>query len=94
MKLEFEWDAAKARANARSHGVTFELAKSVFKDPHAIELLDDREDYRERRYIIIGAAMGGAVLAVVYTEREERIRLISARRATQYEQSQYIKQSE
>ena len=49
MKLEFEWDAAKARVNARSHGVTFELAKSVFKDPLAIELLDDREDYGERR---------------------------------------------
>jgi uncharacterized protein len=44
MKLEFEWHAAKAKANLQTLGVSFELAKTVFKDPFAVELLDDRED--------------------------------------------------
>ncbi|MGH9585242.1 MAG: BrnT family toxin [Bryobacteraceae bacterium] len=68
--MEFEWHEAKAEANLQSHGVSFELAKTVFKDPFAIELLDDREDYGE-----------------------ERVRIISARRATQDEQDDYFKQS-
>ena len=50
---EFEWDDDKAAANAEKHGVTFEQARSVFRDPFAIELLDDREDYSEDRYILI-----------------------------------------
>jgi uncharacterized DUF497 family protein len=54
MKLKFEWDNAKAQANLRAHGVSFDLAKSVFKDPFAIELCDDREDYGEERFILIG----------------------------------------
>jgi uncharacterized DUF497 family protein len=49
---------AKAEANLSAHGVSFELAKTVFKDPFAIELLDDREDYGEERFIIIGMAKG------------------------------------
>ena len=50
MKLEFEWHKAKAEANFRRHGVTFELAKTVFKDPFAIERLDDREKHGEDRF--------------------------------------------
>ena len=84
MKLEFEWDKAKAKANFRRHGVSFDLAKTVFKDPFAIERLDDREQYDEERFVIIGVAEGKVVLFVAYTERQERIRIISARRATQY----------
>ena len=45
MVLDFEWHDAKAEANLRAHGVSFELAKTVFKDPFAIEFLDDRQDY-------------------------------------------------
>jgi uncharacterized DUF497 family protein len=45
MKLEFEWHDAKAEANLRAHDVSFELAKTVFRDPFAIEWLDEREDY-------------------------------------------------
>ncbi len=70
MKLEFEWDKAKAKANFRRHGVSFDLATTVFSDPFAIERLDDREEY------------GG-----------ERIRIISARRATQNEQDDYFRQN-
>jgi uncharacterized protein len=58
MKLEFEWDKAKAKANFRRHGVSFDLAKTVFKDPFAIERLDDREQYDEERFVIIGVAEG------------------------------------
>jgi uncharacterized protein len=77
MKLEFEWHKAKAEANFRRHGVSFDLAASVFRDPFAIERIDDREDHNEERFVIIGVAEGKALLFVAYTEREERIRIIS-----------------
>ena len=57
-----------------------------------IELLDDREDYGEERFVIIGMAEGDVLLFVAYTEREERIRIISARRATKHEQDDYFRQ--
>lgn len=66
----------------QAHGVSFELAATVFKDPFAIELLDDREDYGEERFVMIGMAAGQVLLFVAYTERTEHIRIISARRAT------------
>ena len=93
MKLEFDWHGAKAEANLQAHGVSFELAKTVFKDPFAIERVDDREDYGEERFVIIGMAEGHVLLFVAYTEREERIRIISARRTTQREQDDYFKQN-
>ncbi len=93
MKLEFEWDNAKAKANFRRHGVSFDLAKTVFKDPFAIERIDDREDHDEERFVIIGVAEGKVLLFVAYAERQERIRIISARRATQYEQDDYFQQN-
>jgi putative transcriptional regulator len=64
MKLEFEWDNAKAQANLVTHGVSFDLAKTVFNDPFAIERLDDREDYGEERFVIIGRAEGNTLLFV------------------------------
>jgi len=93
MKLEFEWHEAKAAANLRDHGVSFELAKTVFRDPFAIERLDDREDYGEERFVIVGMVEGSVVLYVAYTERATRIRIISARRATQNEQDDYFRQN-
>jgi uncharacterized DUF497 family protein len=88
--LEFEWHDAKAEANLRARGVSFDLAKTVFKD---IERLDDREDYGESRFVVIGMAEGNVVLFVAFTEREGRIRIISARRATQNEEADYIQQN-
>lgn len=73
--------------------MSFELATTVFNDAFAIERVDDREDYGEERFIIIGRAEGDLLLFVVYTEREQRIRLISARRVTQYEQEDYFRQN-
>jgi uncharacterized DUF497 family protein len=93
MKLEFEWDNAKAKANYRRHGVSFELAKTVFKDPFAIERVDDREKYGEERFVIIGVAEGKVLLFVAYTERQERIRIISARRVTLNEEDDYFQQN-
>ena len=93
MKLEFEWHDAKAEANLQAHGVSFDLAKTVFRDPFAVERLDDREDYGEGRFVIIGMAQGNVVLFVAYTEREGRMRIISARRATQNEQDDYFQRN-
>ncbi len=90
--MEFEWHEAKAQANWQTHGIRFELARTVFKDPFAIELFDDRRDYGEERFIVIGMAAGQVLLFVVYTERGNRIRVISARRATKDEQDHYFKQ--
>jgi uncharacterized DUF497 family protein len=86
---EFEWNEAKAAENDASHGVSFETATLVFKDPFAIERLDDREDYGEDRFVLIGLAEG-ALLTVVHTERSGRIRIISARQATRHEQDDYF----
>jgi uncharacterized DUF497 family protein len=70
---------------------SFDLAKTVFRDPFAVERLDDRDG--EERFVIIGSAAGAVVLFVAYAEREDRIRIISARRATQHEQDDYFQQS-
>lgn len=71
--------------------MSFELAKSAFKDAFAIGLLDDREDDGEQRLVIIGMAEG-RVLSVAYTERDEKVRIISARKATKREQRQYFEE--
>lgn len=95
MDLEFDWrdTADKAARNLREHGVSFELATTVFNDPFAVERLDDREDYGEARFVITGRAEGSIVLLVAYTERQGRVRLISARRATKREQDDYFRQN-
>jgi uncharacterized DUF497 family protein len=84
----FEWDEAKAAANHRNHGVTFEQAQKVFTDPCAIERLDDREDYGENRFNIIGM-VDGRLLFVAYTLRDDTIRIISARGAEPHEKRKY-----
>jgi uncharacterized DUF497 family protein len=89
---EFEWDPAKARRNYNDHGVTFDTARKAFADPFMVELLDEREDYGEDRWLLIGMAEG-QLLSVIYTERERRFRLISARRATKDEQDHYVTQN-
>lgn len=73
--------------------MSLDLARTVFKDLFAIERLDDREEHDEQRLVIIGMADGKVLLFVAYTEREERIRIISARRATEYEQDDYFQQN-
>jgi uncharacterized protein len=86
--LEFEWDPEKAAVNARKHRITFETACGVFADQFAIDELDNCEDYGEDRYTITGMA-NGRLLFVVYTLRDDIIRIISARGAEPHEQRQY-----
>jgi uncharacterized protein len=84
----FEWDEARATEHyAKQAGVS--KGRSAFKDPFAIERLDDREDYGEDRYILIGTTEG-EVLTVVYIERNALFRIISARQATRREQDDYF----
>ena len=90
--IEFEWDNVKARDNLLKHGVSFEFAAKAFRDPFGIEWIDEREDYGEVRTVLLGMA-DGTILVVVYTERETRIRLISARRATKNEQDTYYREN-
>jgi hypothetical protein len=80
-------------ANRQAHGVSFELATTVFRDSIALEFQDDREDYGEERFIIVGMAEGQVLLFVAFTERSDRIRIISARRATKREQDFYFEQN-
>ena len=85
---EFEWDASKAGSNLRVHGVSFPAASGVFLDPDRLEDADTREDYGEERYVTIGFA-SQVLLAVVFTLRKKRIRLISARKANRNEEKEY-----
>ena len=85
---DFEWDETKAADNYARHGVSFDTAKKVFKDPFAIERLDDREDYGEERFSILGM-VEDRLLFVAYTLRNGIIRLISARGAEPHEKRKY-----
>lgn len=85
---EFEWDAGKAQANQRKHGIAFEAARRVFKDGFAVEWPDADLPFGEARFVITGM-VDGRLLRVVYTERNGRIRIISARKATRHEQREY-----
>jgi uncharacterized DUF497 family protein len=88
----FEWDDDKAARNWRDHGVTFQTAIRVFADPGAVEWIDERHAYNEERCTVLGMC-NGVVLHVTYTERSDRIRIISARRAERHEQDDYYRQN-
>ena len=87
---EFEWDADKAEANLRKHRIAFEAASRVFEDDFAFEWQDADLAYGEMRFVITGM-VDGRLLRVVYTERNDRIRIISARKATPHEQKEYYR---
>ena len=86
--MEFEWDDAKARSNLRDHGVSFEYATLIFEDAARVERPDTRLDYGEERWLTVGF-VDRFELVVVYTLRESRIRMISARKATSDERKEY-----
>lgn len=87
---QFEWDAAKAESNLEKHGVSFEAAQGVFDDVFANERFDLDSHPGEIRSVITGM-VSDVLLTVVYTERGERIRIISARKATKHEQREYYR---
>jgi uncharacterized protein len=88
--MEYEWDEVKRLANLRKHGIDFIDALSVF-DGDILTVEDNRYGYGEQRFITFGL-LQGRVIVVVHTEREGCTRIISARKATKYEQRTYFEQ--
>jgi len=89
MSLEFEWDARKARSNLGKHGVSFEDATTVFSDELARTIHDPTHSDEEDRFVILGESHEQKLLVVVFTDREDKIRIISAREATSRERKNY-----
>jgi uncharacterized DUF497 family protein len=93
-ELRFEWSRYKAKANIRSHGVSFEEAKTVFYDENAVEFYDQDHSFKEDRYLMVGLSSKIRLLLVSYTVREEKdediIRIISSRKPTKNEQQTYL----
>ena len=89
MALEFDWDPAKAELNLREHGVSFDEATTVFRDSLSITISDPDHSDSEHRFIDIGMSHRMQLLVVWYTERKDKIRIISARRATRTERKNY-----
>ena len=86
--MSFEFDPAKARINLRKHGVSFAHAEQALRDPMAFTI-DDPDSRGEQRFITLGLDSLGRVLVVIHTQREERTRLISARKASRGEADRY-----
>ena len=94
MRIDFDWDPAKATSNTAKHGVTFEEAMTAFRDPLARSILDRDHGAGEERWVTLGEAATGNLLVIVHTWTEidlERaaVRIISARRPTRNEARQY-----
>jgi uncharacterized protein len=85
--VDFEWDPRKADANLRKHKVDFADAVSVFSDPLALTIPDESDN--EPRFVTLGSDLLGRIIVVSYSWRGDRIRVISARKATARERSQY-----
>ena len=85
---EFEWDDAKAKANLRKHKISFRAASRVFEDAFALIEQDLDEGQGEDRFLATGL-VEGLLITVAYTERGDRIRIISARKANNDEQRAY-----
>lgn len=89
----FEWDPVKARTNRKKHGVSFEQAATVFRDPRALSIFDEEHSEDEDRWLTLGTSDSGIVVMVIHTFREIgdqiALRIISARPATKQEQRQY-----
>lgn len=94
MGLLFEWDNKKARQNLKKHGVSFEEAATVFGDPLSLTIDNQLHSEEEERFVTIGESNQRRLLVVVYTERGDNIRIISARVATPRERRSYEEGSE
>lgn len=89
MALFFEWDDKKARLNERKHGVTFDEASTVFGDLLSVTIPDPGHSIGEDRLVTIGSSVNNRLIVVVHTDRDDIIRVISARRATRHEREEY-----
>ena len=93
-QFQFEWDEIKVAANVYKHGISFELAATIFYDPRIVTVADLVHNETEERWLSIGIAANGSILCIVYLWSESeplltKIRLISARKATPVEVKQY-----
>ena len=95
--MEFEWDVPKYQTNIIKHGISFQEAQEVFKDPKLLTYIDDRFNYEEIRKLSIGQLLLPQlpiiVVLVVHTDRNGVIKIISARRANKKERRTYEQQS-
>lgn len=89
MRIEFEWDPAKASTNLKKHGVALGEAATVFGDVSSFTWFDRQRSGGEERYLTLGLSRFGRMLVVAHTERGEHIRIISARKATRRETEFY-----
>jgi len=87
--LLFEWDSTKATKNIKIHGVSFDEASTAFRDTLSLTIYDPLHSDEEDRQILIGNSYKNRLLVVVHTERGDKIRIISARKATKNEKKQY-----
>ena len=87
--MHFEWDPDKDQANIAKHGISFGEALTIFGDPLELTVADPDHSEGEYRYLSIGLSANYRLLVVSYTERDGRIRIISARPATKVESKQY-----
>jgi len=88
-EMEFEWDPDKAARNLAKHGVSFDEAARVFGDPLAMTYFDPDHSHEEDRFVTFGHSDQDRLLIVSHTDREVRVRIISARAATRKERRQY-----
>jgi hypothetical protein len=88
--MRFEWDEAKRVANLRKHGIDFVDVPEIF-ERDTVTVIDDRFEYDEVRYLTLGL-LKSRVILVVHTESDDIIRIISARKATRYEETTYFEQ--
>jgi uncharacterized protein len=88
----FEWDKQKAEVNLKKHGISFEEAETVFDDSFCIEFYDPKHSIEEHRFLIVGESNLKRLLIISFTERENLVRLISAREATAQERKDYEQQ--
>lgn len=87
--MEFEWNPDKAKLNLEKHGVSFQEAATVFNDPLSVTFPDPDHSTGENRYVIIGISRFGQLLVVAHTDRGDKVRIISARKATRQERRFY-----
>lgn len=89
--IEFEWNSAKAAANFKKHGVSFEEAQTIFYDEFAVQFFDEENSDHEERFLLLGLSTGARLLLVCHCERASGgvIRIISARTATKRERTFY-----
>jgi uncharacterized DUF497 family protein len=91
--LNFEWDPQKAARNLAKHGISFQEAESVFGDPLGRITTDPRHSIEEDRCVLLGLSSARRLLTVMFVDRSEAVRLISARRATPRERRDYEKET-